>query len=120
MVLKIVPFDFVFVVVVRSNSLENVDHARLSLAIKKMPLGWYGELLKLWQGVILKKLFLPLRIKTPVEKGDLSCFSKKKRAATKNQSVTFYISFDEKRCQEACKGSSQELDDVLLPHFYNA
>ena len=38
-VLKIVPFDFVFVVVVRSNSLENVDHARLSLAIKKMPLG---------------------------------------------------------------------------------
>ena len=58
--------------------------------------------------------FFTLRKKTPVERESLfSCAAiallgfRFQRA--KNQSVTFFISFDEKRCQEACKqGSSQE------------
>ncbi len=87
---------------------------------------WYSELLKLWQGVIQKELCLLFYL----EKKD-TCREKASFLAllllhilefrfqrAKNQSVTFFISFDEKRCQEACKqGSSQErelLDDVLL------
>ena len=80
MVLKIVPFDFVFVVVVRSNSLENVDHARLSLAIKKNAPRLIWRIVKALTGCYSKEAFFTLENQnTCRERGPLLLFKKREQ-----------------------------------------